>query len=85
MDAKDYATSKKYESADREEFKRPSHYDFMMTSELKAAGFSGIRHNSISNDVEIWILGEIRQKISKADIELNPYLVEETWERLIAV
>lgn len=85
MDAKDYITSKKYESADKEEFKRPSHYDFMVASELKAEQFSGIRHNSITNDVEIWILGEIRQKISRADLEVNPYLIEDTWTKLFAV
>lgn len=85
MDAKNYVTSKKYESADKEEFKRPSHYDFMVASELKKEQFSGIRHNSITNDVEIWILGEIRQRISKADLEVNPYLIEDTWTKLFAV
>lgn len=41
-----------------EEFKRPDHYDFMDSAELKAAKFSGHRHSAISNQVEVWIEGE---------------------------
>lgn len=43
-----------------EEFKRPDHNDFRTTSELKSLEFSGVRNNSITNEWEIWILGEIK-------------------------
>lgn len=85
MDAKNDIVIKKYESADREEFKRPSHFDFMTHSELKKAGFSGVRHNSITDEMEIWILGEMKKAISKEDVELNPNIIEDTWAKLFAV
>ena len=41
-----------------EEFKRPDHYDFMDTHELAEAKFSGSRHSTITNQVEVWIEGK---------------------------
>ena len=35
-----------------EDFKRPDHPDFMDSSELKKAKWSGIRNNSLSGDLE---------------------------------
>lgn len=46
--------------------KRPDHPDFMCASELKKAGFSGIRHNSLTDQTEIWKVGEVAKVISKA-------------------
>jgi len=40
--------------------KRPDHPDFMDHSELKKAGFSGLRSNALSSELEIWVDGEIR-------------------------
>ena len=37
--------------------KRPDHPDFMGASELKKAEFSGIRHNSLTDQTEIWKVG----------------------------
>ena len=42
-----------------EDFKRPNHPDFMDSSELKKKKWSGIRHNTISGDLECWVEGEI--------------------------
>jgi hypothetical protein len=46
--------------------KRPDHPDFMCASELKKAEFSGIRHNSLTDQTEIWKVGEVAKVISKA-------------------
>ena len=44
--------------------KRPDHPDFMDHSELKKARFSGLRSNALSSELEIWVDGEIRKRIS---------------------
>lgn len=43
--------------------KRPDHPDFMDANELRKRGFSGIRHNVISEQLEIWRDGEIAKVI----------------------
>ena len=43
-----------------EEYKRSDHTDFCTAKELKDRDFSGMRHNSLSNQMEIWIDGELR-------------------------
>jgi hypothetical protein len=40
--------------------KRPDHSDFMTTSELKAAKFSGWRHNKVLEEMELWQQGIIQ-------------------------
>lgn len=54
------------------ESKRPDHPDFMDFYELKDTQFSGIRHNELNGDTEIWILGEIRKRLSKEDMFYDP-------------
>lgn len=44
--------------------KRPDHPDFMDHSELKKARFSGLRSNTLSSELEIWVDGEIRRRIT---------------------
>lgn len=63
-----------------EDFKRPNHLDFMTTSELKKAEFTGIRHNSLSDYMEIWILGEKKADMPKRVADANP----DAWNRLYA-
>jgi len=46
---------------------RPNHPDFCTTSELKKQGFTGMRHNSLTNDIEIWTLGDLRAKAPASD------------------
>lgn len=43
--------------------KRPDHPDFMDANELKKLGFSGLRHNQLSNQMEIWVCGNIAKVI----------------------
>ena len=40
-----------------ESFNRSNHTDFCNSKELKDREFCGIRHNSVSNHMEIWIDG----------------------------
>lgn len=46
--------------------KRPDHPDFMDASELKKREFCGLRHNKLSNQMEIWKLGEVAKVIPQA-------------------
>lgn len=50
-----------------EDFHRPKHNDFATTSELKVAKFSGIRHNQLAAQMEIWTLGDIRATVPEHD------------------
>ena len=65
--------------------KRPDHNDFRDSSELKKLEFSGIRKNSITDEIEIWILGEIKEKIHRSQVLVNPKAVEEALARVLAL
>ena len=52
---------------DRMTFKRPDHPDFNTESELKKMEFSGVRINSLTNEWEIWIVGERKAYGNKKD------------------
>lgn len=54
------------------DFKRPNHADFMDSSELKKIQFSGIRHNSLINTMEIWTLGDLRGSMPDHEVMLYP-------------
>jgi hypothetical protein len=68
-----------------EDFKRPNHPDFMTSSELKKAEWSGIRHNSISEACEIWLLGTIQASISPQMVELNNHAIDEAYAEVFAL
>lgn len=70
--SKDLNIIKQFESADKEEFKRPDHEDFMTAAELSKARFSGVRHNSISQDMECWVEGEIKFSVSAVERSIDP-------------
>ncbi len=69
--SKDLNIIKQFESADKEEFKRPNHSDFMDSSELKKAKFSGVRINQISQSQELWIEGEVKISLSLFDADFR--------------
>jgi hypothetical protein len=52
--------------------KRPDHPDFMTQGELKKAEFSGMRYNTLSEEVELWLLGEIKKVVTKNELALDP-------------
>ena len=60
----------------KEGFDRPDHNDFATALELKERGFSGLRHNSITDAMEIWTEGDLRRSISRSELALNPDLLD---------
>lgn len=62
-----------------EEYKRSNHEDFCTSKELKDRDFYGIRHNSISNNREIWVAGELRASLNEDIIQMNPHKWEELY------
>lgn len=67
---------KKVSTWESENFKRPNHPDFMTSSELKAAQWTGVRQNEISREWEFWIVGEIKARIPEA--EATPQKLHDT-------
>ena len=55
-----------------EDFKRPVHPDFATSSELKKMEFTGIRENSITQEIEIWTVGDLRFHMSLERYRLFP-------------
>lgn len=68
-----------------EDFRRPNHPDFMTTSELKKEQWSGIRHNALSQNCEIWLLGEIRASVSPELVELNHHAIDEAYAEVFCL
>lgn len=50
-----------------ESFHRPNHPDFMLSSELKATQWTGVRQNEITREWEFWIVGEVKKTIPEAE------------------
>ena len=65
--------------AEMEDFKRPNHPDFKDSSELKKDKFNGIRHNSLTDDIECWIEGEVVFFSSKLARSINPNDFEQKY------
>lgn len=63
-----------------EDLKRPNHNDFRDSSELAKEEFSGIRHNSISQYVEFWMIGEKKFEMPVHEFATNP----EKWRQKMA-
>ena len=68
-----------------EDFQRPDHPDFMTTSELKEKEFTGIRHNSLTNDCEIWLLGSIGECVTPQQVEMNLHAIDDAMARVFAL
>lgn len=68
-----------------EDFKRPNHPDFQTTTELSKDKFSGIRHNSLTDEAEIWVLGNLEARVSHADIAFNPLAINQAIEKVFAL
>lgn len=68
-----------------EDFKRPNHYDFMTTSELKKTTFSGLRHNSLADNAEIWILGRLERVITFPEVQLDPLAINKAWAEVFGL
>lgn len=82
MDAKDYIVipgDVDKPSGEMEDFKRPNHPDFMTTLELRKDKFTGLRYNSITEDCEIWLCGYLERVVSRNDVKINPYAIDEAY------
>lgn len=64
---------------------RPGHPDFMHSSELRQIGFCGLRHNSLTEDYEIWLDGKIEHLITKQQRTLDPSIVERKWAEIFGL
>jgi hypothetical protein len=62
-----------------EEFKRPDHPDFKDSKELAKLGWSGIRHNSITDYMELWVDGERKGELPTAIYNSFP----ERWAAIV--
>ena len=63
---------KKVTTWESEQFKRPNHPDFMTSSELKKAEWSGVRQNELSREWEFWIVGEIVKRVHEDAVIADP-------------
>lgn len=60
-----------------DDYKRPDHNDFKDFYELRKEKFSGIRHNSISQEIEIWLDGEIKGRCAENNVDEYQRLYNE--------
>ena len=72
-------------SGTMEDFNRPNHPDFMTSSELVKIEFTGIRHNSITNDCEIWILGNLERRITKEEVLMDDKAISKAYEEVFGL
>ena len=87
-DAKNYILDRskiKIPEGTMEDFKRPNHPDFMSSSELKVLKFSGLRHNSLTDRAEIWVLGNLEREITRTQILLDPMAINKAWADVFAL
>jgi hypothetical protein len=67
------------------EDKRSSHPDFMTSSELKASSFSGIRFNTLTEEREIWIMGNLEGRMSEQEAQREPLKWHSLYESIFAM
>lgn len=68
-----------------EEFNRPNHPDFMTTSELKKAGFSGMRDNRLIQQYEIWITGDMTRAVTYLAVADDPLAVTRAYSEVFGI
>lgn len=76
-DARNNPVIRKWRKAESEAYKRSDHNDFATSKELRDRNFSGFRANSITEEIEIWLFGQIERRVSKEELKRNPTAVEE--------
>lgn len=68
-----------------EDFQRPNHADFMTSSEIAKAKFTGFRRNVLTQAAEVWLDGNLEISIGDAELVLNPKALNEALEKLFAL
>ena len=71
-----------FKSKDFREADRPDHPDFMDASELKKIEFTGVRHNSLDDSIEMWLVGERKFYVSVAERQLDPEAFQKKYKEL---
>ena len=66
---------------DIREAPRPDHADFMTSAELKEIEFSGLRNNSLNNDLECWVLGELVFFVTPEETRRSPGAFHRKYEK----
>lgn len=68
-----------------EDFKRSNHNDFATSSELRKRQYSGMRMNSIAQELEIWVVGEIRATIPAPNGRVDDEAVDAVFKSIFAM
>lgn len=72
-------------NAPTESFRRSDHNDFATSAELKDRAFTGVRDNSVTGNLEFWILGNIEKEVTATAATLNPDWQQEVFQELFAL
>ena len=68
-----------------DDFRRPDHPDFMTSSEFAGIHFTGVRHNSITDYMELWLVGEKKFELRTLDYKFNPEKWAKGYEEVFAL
>lgn len=52
-----------------EDYQRSNHNDFATSKELKDREFSGVRHNSLTDRMELWVFGRVEIDAMKSEFQ----------------
>ena len=66
-------------------YRRSDHADFATSSELSKNRFSGMRMNSITNELEFWVFGAIQERLPAPNGHVDDAKVEEVFRRIFAM
>lgn len=72
-------------SGTMEDFKRPNHPDFATSLELKEQQWTGVRHNSVAECMEVWLLGEVKKTITPRMLATNLHAIDEAIAEVFAL
>jgi hypothetical protein len=65
--------------------RRSDHSDFATSSELKGRKFSGYRLNTITQELELWVLGVLRATVPAPNGQPDPDKVQEVSNRVFGM
>lgn len=68
-----------------EDYQRSNHPDFATAGELRNMQFTGMRSNSITDDMEIWESGEIKATVTQRQIAMNPNAIQRAIEDVFSL
>jgi len=69
----------------KEGYRRSEHNDFATSAELHDRRFTGIRHNSITDEQELWVEGHIRLAVPMTLMRMDPNIWNKKYEDIFAL